>query len=172
MSTAAGTLVEEEIADVFSHVPDPSIAPFLEEVRDDAVAAIVELLEAGPEAGVRLEARLDRYRVNVIADRTGLEGAPVVTERFPGRQNLTGSIDRVQDGPMSFRADATTIRGGTLLAADGGYLIVHAVERPAAGRVGGAEAHDRDRRAPRSAPPPRACSACRGRSSRIRSRST
>ncbi len=38
-STAARTLVEEEIADVVRHVPDPSVAPFLDEVRDDVVAA-------------------------------------------------------------------------------------------------------------------------------------
>ena len=89
---------------------------------------MVELADAGPDAMERLGRRLERYRVNVVADRTGLTGAPVVTERFPGRQNLTGSIDRIQDGPMSFRADATTIRGGALLAADGGFLVVHAVE--------------------------------------------
>ena len=61
----------------------------------------------------------------------------MVTERFPGRQKLTGSIERVQDGPLSFRADATTIRGGTLLQADGGFLIVHAVELAAGSQARG-----------------------------------
>jgi predicted ATP-dependent protease len=128
VSAAARTLAEEEIADVIRHVPDPSVQPFLDEVRDDVVDAVVGALDAGPEAAGRLEARLERYRVNVIADRSEQAGAPIVTERFPGRQTLTGSIDRVPDGPLTFRSDATTIRGGTLLQADGGFLIVHAVE--------------------------------------------
>ncbi len=128
VAAAARTLADEEVGDVGRNVPDHAIAPFLDELRDDIVEAVLDLADAGPEALGRLGQRLERYRVNVIADRTGLSGAPVVTERFPGRQNLTGSIDRVQDGPMSFRADATTIRGGAMLAADGGFLIVHAVE--------------------------------------------
>ncbi len=128
VSGAARSLADEEVGDIGRHVPELAISPFLVELRDDIVAAVVELAETGPDAMARLGHRLERYHVNVVADRTGLTGAPVVTERFPGRQNLTGSIDRIQDGPMSFRADASTIRGGALLAADGGFLIVHAVE--------------------------------------------
>ena len=128
VAAAARSLAEEEIGDIGRHVPDLALGPYLAELRDDIVAAVVELADSGPDAMEHLGRRLERYRVNVVADRTGLTGAPVVTERFPGRQNLTGSIDRIQDGPMSFRADATTIRGGALLAADGGFLVVHAVE--------------------------------------------
>jgi ATP-dependent Lon protease len=125
---AARSLADEEVGDIGRNVPDLALAPFLAELRDDIVAAVLELADAGPDAMERLGHRLERYRVNVVADRTGLIGAPVVNERFPGRQNLTGSIDRIQVGPLTFHADATTIRGGALLAADGGFLIVHAVE--------------------------------------------
>ena len=72
--------------------------PFLDEVRDDIVDAVVGLADAGPDAAGRLAARLERYRVNVVADRSGLTGAPVVTERFPGRQNLTGSSTASRTG--------------------------------------------------------------------------
>ena len=128
VAAAARTLADEEIGDIGRNVPDLAIAPFLAELRDDIVAAALELADSGAEGMDRLGRRLERYTVNVVADRTGLTGAPVVTERFPGRQNLTGSVDRIQDGPMSFRADASTIRGGAMLQADGGFLIVHAVE--------------------------------------------
>lgn len=128
VAAAARTLAEEEVGDIGRNVPDLALAPFLAELRDDIVETVVELADSGSDGIERLGRRLDRYRVNVVADRTGLTGAPVVTERFPGRQNLTGSIERIQEGPFTFRADATTIRGGALLAADGGFLIVHAVE--------------------------------------------
>jgi predicted ATP-dependent protease len=128
VAEAAGVLADEEVGDVRRNVDDESAATFLDEVRDDIVAAVVDLAESGPEALVRLGARLERYRVNLLADRSGQSGAPVVHERFPSRQNLAGSVERVQEGPMSFRADATTIRGGSLLAADGGFLVVHALD--------------------------------------------
>ncbi len=153
--------------------PTSRSAPYLAELRDDIVAAVVELADAGPDAMEHLGRRLERYRVNVVADRTGLTGAPVVTERFPGRQNLTGSIDRIQDGPMSFRADASTIRGGALLA---GRRRVpdRARRRGARGarRLGGAEAHARDGPARHRRRRRRPARACPGRSSPTRCRST
>ncbi len=128
VAEAAAVLADEEVGDVRRNVDDEAVTEFLAELRDDIVAAVVDLAESGPEALPRLGARIERYRVNVLADRSGQTGAPVVHERFPSRQNLAGSVERVQEGPMSFRADATTIRGGSLLAADGGFLVVHALD--------------------------------------------
>jgi predicted ATP-dependent protease len=128
IAEAAGQLADEEVADVRHDVPDDAIADWLADVREDIVAAVVDLAESGPDAIARVGARLERYRVNLIADRAGLTGAPVIEERFPSRQNLAGSVERVQDGPMAFRADATTIRGGSLLRADGGFLVLHVLD--------------------------------------------
>ena len=109
---------------------------------------IVDVLDNGQPALERMPARLARYRVNVLADRTGEQGAPVVDERFPSRQNLAGSVERVQEGPFAYRADASTIRGGSLLRADGG-LPRGAGAGPAGGarRLGRPQAHHQARRA-------------------------
>jgi predicted ATP-dependent protease len=128
IAQAAGQLADEEIADVRRDVPDDAIADWFADLRDDIVAAVVDLTESGPDAVARLGARLERYRVNLIADRSGVTGAPVVEERFPSRQNLAGSVERVQEGPMAFRADASTIRGGSLLRADGGFMVLHILD--------------------------------------------
>jgi predicted ATP-dependent protease len=126
VAEAAGAMVDEELRDVAELFPQEDVAAFLADVRTDAVAAVEELAAQGPPALERLPARLDRYRVNVVADRTGLAGAPVVEERFPTRQNVAGSVERVQEGPFAWRADASTVHGGALLRADGGFLVLSA----------------------------------------------
>ncbi len=128
VAEAARQLADEEVGDVRKQVPDEAMADWFAEVCEDIVAGVVDLAESGPDAIGRVGARLERYRINLIADRAGLTGAPVVEERFPSRQNLAGSVERVQEGPMAFRADATTIRGGALLRADGGFLVLHVLD--------------------------------------------
>jgi predicted ATP-dependent protease len=124
----AVALVEEELRGVGGESPPSDLAAFLQDVREDAVTAIVELVAPGPLDLPHFESHVDRYAVNVVADRSGLEGAPVVVEQFPTRSNLAGIIERTQDGPFAFRADASTIRAGSLLRADGGFLVVQALD--------------------------------------------
>jgi lon-related putative ATP-dependent protease len=125
---AAEELVAEELHEAAGIVPDGDVGLFLRDVRRDAVAAIGELAESGMGEIDQIRRRLERYRVNVIADRAGLDGAPVVDEAFPTRQNLAGSVERIQEGPFAWRADAGTLRGGSLIRADGGFLVVQALD--------------------------------------------
>ncbi|MCX7750543.1 MAG: AAA family ATPase [Candidatus Bipolaricaulota bacterium] len=69
--------------------------------------------------------RFLRYRVNVVVDRTGAAGAPVVVEGNATYTNLFGTIERrFQLGAVT--TDFTQIRGGALHRANGGYLVLHA----------------------------------------------
>jgi len=68
---------------------------------------------------------LDRYRVNLLVDRTGNQGAPMVEEDYPSLQNLLGRVEyRAQFGNLV--TDFTLIRGGALHRANGGYLVLDA----------------------------------------------
>jgi lon-related putative ATP-dependent protease len=125
---AAEELVADELREAAGVVPDGDVGLFLGDVRRDAVAAIGDFAESGMGDIDQVRRRLERYRVNVIADRSGLEGAPVVDEAFPTRQNLAGSVERIQDGPLAWRADASTLRGGSLIRADGGFLVAQALD--------------------------------------------
>ena len=126
---AASALVDDELVGAGGDAPPAAVAEFVDDVRRDAVAAVVEVAGPGPGTFEGFLRRIERYRVNLLVDRSGLEGAPVVQESYPTRQNLAGSIERVQDGPpFAWRADATTIRGGSLLRADGGFLVVQATD--------------------------------------------
>jgi lon-related putative ATP-dependent protease len=65
------------------------------------------------------------YDVNVIADNSSVEGAPVVFDQNPTYDNLLGRIEKEsQQGNLI--TDFTLIRGGSLHRANGGYLIMRA----------------------------------------------
>ncbi len=69
-----------------------------------------------------------RYRVNVLLDNTDREDTPIVIETEPTPRNLFGIIDLVPESPGQWRTDFLHIKGGSLLMADGGYLIVNAID--------------------------------------------
>jgi len=69
--------------------------------------------------------QLDRYEVNLLVDRCGATGAPVVVETNPTYHNVLGRIEhRVELGAML--TNFTMIKSGALHRANGGYLIVEA----------------------------------------------
>lgn len=65
------------------------------------------------------------YDVNVIADNSGVQGAPIVVEPNPTYDNVLGRIEKEsQFGTLT--TDFTLIRGGSLHEANGGFLIIRA----------------------------------------------
>lgn len=73
------------------------------------------------------EPALLRYRVNVFVTHTGKDGAPVVQETHPTASNLIGRIEhRVRGGETV--TDFTRIRAGVLYRANGGYLLINAMD--------------------------------------------
>ncbi|MFC1500553.1 Lon protease family protein [Candidatus Zixiibacteriota bacterium] len=70
---------------------------------------------------------LIRYEVNVLVDNCDLEGAPVITEANPSFYNLVGRMEyRATMGTMT--TDYTMIKPGALHMANGGYLVVDALD--------------------------------------------
>lgn len=68
-----------------------------------------------------------RYQVNVFIDRTEQRGAPIVYETNPTHSNLMGKVEyRFQMGMAV--TDFTLIKPGALHKANGGYLILDALD--------------------------------------------
>ena len=65
------------------------------------------------------------YDVNVIADNSGVQGAPIVVERNPTYDNVLGRIEK-ESLLGTLTTDFTLIRGGSLHQANGGFLIMRA----------------------------------------------
>jgi lon-related putative ATP-dependent protease len=73
------------------------------------------------------EAALHRYRVNVLVNHAGKRGAPVVVLDHATFPNLVGRIEHVsQMGTLV--TDFSLIRPGALHEANGGYLLVDALD--------------------------------------------
>ena len=112
------------------------VVSYLSDVQNDVIQNVDEFLTR-PEhplaalMGITLpsetkgSAFFRRYRVNVLTDHKGKQGAPVVYEDHPTYQNLIGSVEYVaQLGALT--TDFNLIRPGALHKANGGYLVLDA----------------------------------------------
>ncbi len=68
------------------------------------------------------------YTVNVLVDNGDAHGRPVIWETSPTYRNLFGTIERAQDSSGQWQTDHTRIKAGSLIRANGGYLIVDALD--------------------------------------------
>jgi predicted ATP-dependent protease len=124
----------DELKEDFSEFE--AVVSFLNEVQADILENVetfkqMEQLEEAREQvpfGRLLDVqvnRFDRYRVNLLVDNSGLEGAPVILESNPSYHNLIGRVEhQAQFGALV--TDFTMIKGGALHRANGGYLILNA----------------------------------------------
>lgn len=65
------------------------------------------------------------YDLNIILDNSETNECPVIIETNPTYTNLFGSIERVNDGKGNWYSDFTNIKSGSLLRANGGYLVLN-----------------------------------------------
>ncbi|MCS6997884.1 MAG: AAA family ATPase [Aquificaceae bacterium] len=72
-----------------------------------------------------LEKSLNAFRVNVLVDNSGLEGAPVVFDEVPTFQSLFGRVFYTVEMGVLY-ADHMSLSAGSLHRARGGYLILRA----------------------------------------------
>jgi len=127
---ATGHLVEELKA---KYAGLDEVIAYLDSVQADVVenAGDFRKPEEGEAAGpMALLAALPRptftrYQVNVLVDRSGSQGAPVVVESNPTYYNLIGRIEH-QAALGAIYTDFTLIKPGALHRANGGYLIIPA----------------------------------------------
>ncbi|MBI3195425.1 MAG: AAA family ATPase [Ignavibacteriae bacterium] len=68
------------------------------------------------------------FRVNVVLDNSETKGIPIVIETNPKYKNLFGTIEREVDRNGVWRTDFTMIKSGSMLKADGGYIVVNALD--------------------------------------------
>jgi len=99
------------------------IITFLEELQNHIVENVGDFLPKQTQGGGQEEAGFGQYEVNVLVDRKRNNGAPVIFETNPTFQNVFGYIEkRAYMGTLM--TDFTMVQAGSLLRANGGYLIM------------------------------------------------
>ena len=66
--------------------------------------------------------------MNVILAHGDDDGSPVIFETTPTYANLFGTIQRAYDARGGWTSDFMDLRAGSLLRADGGFLIMYSLE--------------------------------------------
>jgi len=80
------------------------------------------------EQGADPAQRFLDYEVNLVVDNGGLERAPIIIEPAPNYRNLFGTIERIVDRSGKVITNFTRIKSGSLLQANGGYLLVNLMD--------------------------------------------
>src|ERR1700751_1178003 len=141
---AASVLVDGAIEELKEKYPGTGVSEYLEEVRHhllDNLGPFKERegeseTEAGaepPDGLPKLPGLPERdpfrvYGVNVILAHGDEDASPVIFETTPTYANLFGTIQRAYDARGGWTSDFMDLRGGSLLRADGVYLIMYSME--------------------------------------------
>ncbi len=113
----------DPLADLKERFDHDGVADWLNSVAD-WVADNVHLFLEDDEHPFD-EAPLRCLRVNVVLDNGARSEPPVVFENFPTFTSLLGTVERPSDEARP-TVDFTDVKGGSLLRADGGVLVLNA----------------------------------------------
>ena len=106
-------------------VADPRAFPYLDEVASDLGENLGLFMIS--EEDVPLDGdRFLRWRVNLVVDNTDVSGRPVVMETEPSYTNLFGTIERTLTQSGEAATSFMRIRAGSLMRANGGFLVLNA----------------------------------------------
>ncbi len=138
---AASVLVDGVIEELKEKYPGDGVAEYLEEVRHHLLDNLdpFKEREGEPEQGEEAGDGVSKapgperdpfrvYGVNVILAHSDGDSSPVIFETTPTYANLFGTIQRAYDARGGWTSDFMDLRAGSLLRADGGFLIMYAVE--------------------------------------------
>ncbi len=112
----------------------PEVLSYLEDVKEDILEHLEDFKPQEEQAPSlpfikppKSEPSFVRYTVNLFVNNSNTKGAPVVVESNPTYYNLFGRIEhKLQYGVAM--TDFTMIKAGSLHKANGGYLVINALD--------------------------------------------
>src|SRR6266851_3220352 len=120
----AGALVSEYLEEVRHHLLD-NLDPFKEREGEEEQQASPD---GGPRAPSSERDPFRLYGVNVLLAHNEHDASPVIFETTPTYANLFGTIQRSYDSRGGWTSDFMDLRAGSVLRADGGFLIMYALD--------------------------------------------
>jgi predicted ATP-dependent protease len=127
------TIVRDTLAEILHEIrgefEQPDVHTFLDSVEADIHEHAASFKQEDDDDGEGGEDRTRFYRVNVIVDNSRRDGPPIIDEPHPTYRGLFGTIEgpgRTDHESTVVRADFSHLRAGSLLRADGGFLVLNA----------------------------------------------
>ncbi len=131
MDEVTQSIVQSRLEKIRSEFRDSrNIMVHLDAVEQDIIENVNFFMPA-EEAGsaeeniflIPQKSKLDRYQINPLTDHGSAKGAPVIFETNPTYHNVMGRIEkRAHMGTVT--TDFTMVQAGSLLEANGGFLIM------------------------------------------------
>src|SRR5438309_4287647 len=139
---AASVLVDGFIEELKEKYTATNVAEYLEEVRHNILDNLDPLKEredeeepgpVPPSEALPKTSNPERdpfrvYGVNVLLGHNEQDASPVIFETTPTHANLFGTIQRSYDSRGVWSSDFMDLRAGSMLRADGGFLIMYALD--------------------------------------------
>lgn len=129
-------IVEELISELKEKYKNKKINLYLDEIKE-SILNNIERFQGKKEKetpaipGLIIRPPKDdfkEYEVNVIVDNSETKNSPVIIETTPSYKNLFGTIERTLDKFGHWITDFTRIKAGSLLRANGGFLVLNALD--------------------------------------------
>ena len=133
-SSLIAPIVTDKIGVLKKKFAGPKVGAYLDSVVEALLGDLDRFREAGPRRGeeeappFRKKEPFEEFAVNLILDNTGVPRTPIVLENSPSYRNLFGTTERVVDRYGYWRTDFSRIKGGSLLKACGGFLVINAMD--------------------------------------------
>ncbi|RKX69461.1 ATP-dependent protease [candidate division WOR-3 bacterium] len=122
-TTLIKPLIEHRVDELIERYKIPRVTDYLKEVKRHLLENI-EVFKKKEKVESAVEEIHRPYRINLVVDNAETKEGPVIYETSPTYRNLFGTIERMMIQPGQWRSDYTMIKTGSLVAADGGFLIL------------------------------------------------
>lgn len=138
----ATMVVQATLEEITTKYPHNSVKKFIRDVRRHVLEHLemfrkakeendektTEELAAESSEEIAIEDPFHVYEINILLDNAETKGRPIVIERNPTYTNIFGTIRQTKDPNEGWISDFSSIRGGSILQADGGFLIMNAID--------------------------------------------
>lgn len=129
-------LVKDILNDIRKKYDNTKLHQYLSYVQDSVMSDLNRFRPRDesqqlPGLGTQIPQEQDdftEYQVNVVVDNSETKGVPIIIETNPRFKNIFGTIDREVDKNGVWRTDFTLIKAGSLLRANGGFLVINALD--------------------------------------------
>ncbi|HOL46507.1 MAG TPA: ATP-binding protein [Candidatus Saccharicenans sp.] len=123
-------LIKGGLNDLRQGLPFPAVQSYLEEIEKNLLEDL-DLFKGQKTEDENQPEEFDPfldYRVNLLVDNSDLQGAPVIMEITPNYVNLFGTIEYSYGRFGLGQTDFTKIKAGSFIKANGGYLVLNALD--------------------------------------------